>query len=222
MSCVPFVRTSFTFSLIVGMTALIPFPQTAYGITLTFADAEGDDGVYPIALISPFDMSGPPTAAFHGFTAGADTGLLDTDHSGDGNYLVGYTDAPVIDFSTEVVVSSLFMFNELGNWDNGPDDQYLATLEGWRNGVLRFTYTAPTADWQWFEVTVGNARPINQLRFHNMAYVAIDDLTLNDAVIPEPASLTGMAGLMGVALLHRRRRAFRRACPPIHALRNAL
>lgn len=105
---------------------------------------------------------------------------------------------------------------------SGTNQSTQATYESTWNGfnTITLTYTAATGTLRLFTSGVDNANPSNALvtavdsspanfsfgRFYLIGQNANFDNIVVDAVVPEPAALGG-AGLLGLALLRRRRRA---------------
>jgi hypothetical protein len=136
------------------------------------------------------------------------------------------SDNASIDFSRPVKVSSFWVWNYGGNYDNAPDDRYLFTVNGaGPDESFPETYQATTTDpfelngESFWEVT-GNGNfsfgdyAITHLDFGNFSNVFLDSLTFDptvstESITPEP-SMAALLGIGAVGLLTGRRRRVRK------------
>jgi hypothetical protein len=147
---------------------------------ITFSDQLGNDGpANPNPYTSTQGLWPGVTARFDQFNNWNGS----TDHTPDttDNYLLYGANYNVggiasITFNTLVEVPSL--------WVNYQGDGSLGTasLAGYSNGVVQFTYSVTSSTWT--EVTAGAGKPIDSLRFTNYGDSWIDDITVQAIANP--------------------------------------
>ncbi|NJL31301.1 MAG: PEP-CTERM sorting domain-containing protein [Phycisphaerales bacterium] len=160
---------------------------------INFEELPGDES----AIATDYQPVGLPVGVSTTFTDGFLGSFAGEPGSDGGLYVFIEVADGTISFSGDVEVPSLFLdgtYLGFGGFANG-------TVTGLLDGNTVWTGSVAQGA-GWTEITTGAGQTIDALAF-NGSFLGIDAVTVNSAVVPEPASL-GLLAVGGLMMLRRR------------------